>query len=240
MLWQTDVGAEMFTRVIAAERKKTLPNLQILRAYAALSVVFFHVIWAAKSYGFRTDFTENIGNFGASGVDVFFVISGFVMLYTQLESKRTVPNFLIGRFLRIVPLYWLLTLIIIVLYFMLPSYVFRELEITPGWALTSLGFVSNAVSNKDPIIFVGWTLEWEMLFYLVFGVSLWFRAWLTSITVTVVALLTFATLAPQISSFVSNFILVEFIAGMAVAFAFKRYGFTALCKTSHALCCFFL
>ncbi|MDB2405246.1 acyltransferase family protein [bacterium] len=61
-----------------------LLNLQILRAFAALSVVLFHTIGTSSSYGFDTRWISYLEGWGASGVDVFFVISGFVMLYTQL------------------------------------------------------------------------------------------------------------------------------------------------------------
>ena len=59
-----------------------------------------------------------------------------------------------------------------------------------------------------------------MLFYLVFGLSLWFRSWLLVLCATVFTLLIFAVL-------VSDFILIEFIAGMAVALFVKKYGFSS-------------
>lgn len=204
-----------------------LLNLQILRAFAALNVVLFHIIGTAESYGFGTKIIANLEGWGANGVDVFFVISGFVMLYTQLENKRSVKDFLILRAIRIIPIYWLLTITVIFLYLALP-FAFREIVVTTEWAFASLGFVSNAIFGKNPIVYLGWTLEWEMLFYLVFGASLWFRSWLVTLTVTIVTLLLFAIAA-------SNFILVEFIAGLLIALLFKRFEINKFGKTSLAI-----
>lgn len=194
-----------------------LLNLQILRAFAALNVVLFHTIGTAESYGFDTRWMAYLKDWGASGVDVFFIISGFVMLYTQLDNKRNVKGFLVSRAIRIIPIYWLLTITVVVIYLVAPL-AFRELVITPDWILASLGFISRAVMEKPPIVYVGWTLEWEMLFYLVFGFSLWFRSLTTTLVVTTLALLAFALA-------VSNFILMEFVAGLLIALVFKKYGF---------------
>ena len=204
--------------------RKVLLNLQILRAFAALSVVLFHTIGTAASYGFDTRWISYLEGWGASGVDVFFVISGFVMLYTQLDNKRSVKDFLVSRAIRIIPIYWLLTIIIAVVYLVAP-FAFRELVVTPDWLLASLGFMSTAVIGKHPIVYLGWTLEWEMLFYLVFGISLLFRSWTATLAVTTVVLLAVALA-------VSNFILMEFVAGLLIALLFKKYGFKRFGRSS--------
>lgn len=193
-----------------------LLNLQLLRAFAALNVVLFHAIDTSASYGYETNLISVLEGWGANGVDIFFVISGFVMLFTQLDNKRSVKDFLILRVIRIIPIYWLLTLLVIAIYAVAP-FAFREMIISTKWALASFGFLSNAIVDKNPIVAVGWTLEWEMLFYLVFGLSLWFRSWALTLFITCAVLL-------GIALFVSNFILVEFIAGLFLALLYKRYG----------------
>tara|TARA_B110000305_G_scaffold236810_1_gene298871 strand:- start:1015 stop:1983 length:969 start_codon:yes stop_codon:yes gene_type:complete len=192
-------------------------NLQLLRAFAALNVVLFHTIGTSSAYGYETNLISSLEGWGENGLDIFFVISGFVMLFTQLENKRSVKDFLILRAIRIIPIYWLLTLLVIVIHIVAP-FVFREMIISVKWALASLGFLSNAIGERYPIIVVGWTLEWEMLFYLVFGLCLSFRSWITTLSVTSIVLL-------GVAFFVSNFILVEFIAGLLIALAYKLYGF---------------
>lgn len=194
-----------------------LNNLQLLRAFAALNVVLFHAIATSASYSYETNFISVFEGWGANGVDIFFVISGFVMLFTQLDNKRSVKDFLLLRAIRIIPIYWLLTLLVIAIYIVAP-FVFREMVISMKWALASLGFLSNVLVEKNPIVNVGWTLEWEMLFYLVFGLSLWFRSWTTSLFTTCVVLLGVAFIA-------ANFILVEFIAGLCIALLYKRHGY---------------
>jgi len=201
-----------------------LVNLQILRAFAALSVVLFHTIGTAKSYGFNTRWISYLEGWGASGVDLFFVISGFVMLYTQLDHKRSVRDFLVSRAIRIIPIYWLLTIIIAVVYLVAP-FAFRELVVTPDWLLASLSFMSTGLIGKYPIVYQGWTLEWEMFFYLVFGISLFFRSWTATLTATTVVLLAVALA-------VSNFILMEFVAGLLIALLFKKYGIKRFERTS--------
>lgn len=200
-----------------------LLNLQLLRAFAALNVVLFHTIGTATSYGYETNFFSYLEGWGANGVDIFFVISGFVMLYTQLDNKRTVKDFLILRAIRIIPIYWLITFTIIIFYIVSPS-VFRDLVITTEWALSSLGFMSNAIVGKSPIVDVGWTLELEMLFYIVFGLSLWFRSWMITLSATFIALI--------VISFVVSNLLLEFLAGLLIAILFKCYGFNRFSKES--------
>lgn len=191
-------------------------NIQILRAFAAFCVVFVHIIVTGKSYGFEAQLMYFFVDWGSFGVDLFFVISGFIIITTQMENKRNISAFLKYRLIRIIPLYWLITLIIIFIYLIFPS-VFREMKITQDWALSSLSFVSKIVLEKNPIVYVGWTLELEILFYIVFGLSLWFRSLLISILITVVVLILTASL-------VLNFIILEIVGGMAIAVAYKKYG----------------
>lgn len=197
--------------------KRMFLNLQLLRAFAALNVVLFHAIITSASYGYETNLISSLEGWGENGVDIFFVISGFVMLLTQLENKRSIKDFLILRAIRIIPIYWLLTLLVIAIYMVAP-FVFRTKVTSGEWVLASLGFLSNTIFDKMPVLYVGWTLEWEMLFYLVFGLSLWFRSWITTLFVTCIVLLGVAFLA-------SNYILVEFIAGLLIALFYRRFGF---------------
>ena len=91
-------------------------NLQILRAVAALIVVLYHIRGTAESYNYNPKIISLLGNLGSSGVDIFFVISGFIMLHTQFDNKQTVLNFFKKRIIRIAPLYWLVTTVVILIY----------------------------------------------------------------------------------------------------------------------------
>ena len=191
-----------------------IANLQILRAFAALNVVVFHIISAAETHNYKTEFLSVLEGWGANGVDIFFVISGFVMLYTQMKTKRTVLGFLKLRVIRIAPIYWILTSVVILLYVLDPS-AFREMKITSDWALSSYLFLSGALQFEYPIMNVGWTLEWEMLFYLVFALSLWFSTWRSSLAAVFIVLTAVALV-------LSNYILLEFLGGLVVALVYGK------------------
>jgi len=191
-------------------------NLQLLRAFAAISVVMLHLLASGVSYGFPPlQYLNNLGVFKGIGVDMFFVISGFVMLYTQMQAKKITKQFYVSRLVRIVPIYWFVTSLIVVIYLVAPQ-AFNKTVATPSWTISSYLFLSSIVSHKPPLIFIGWTLEWEMLFYLVFGISLLFSTWYRSI------LFVFVVLSAIGTSF-GNPIVLEFFAGMLIAaYALRR------------------
>jgi exopolysaccharide production protein ExoZ len=136
-----------------------ISNLQLLRALAALAVVFYHT-----DYRFGADVHTEF-----QGVAVFFVISGFIMTYI---TRKDASRFLMHRLIRIVPLYWMSTLAMVAA---------AALASTAIWADTtwshlaySLLFIPyrNGAGNIEPLLTVGWTLNLEMLFYLLFGAML--------------------------------------------------------------------
>ena len=149
-------------------------NLQLLRAFAAINVVYLHVLLGSQSYDKPTSIFPYVGHWGANGVDIFFVISGFVMIYTQTVNPKTTFNFYKSRILRIVPIYWLITSFIIIIYFLF-SGLFKSFTIDIKSSVSSFLFISQLLNNSYPIINLGWTLEWEMLFYLIFGIALYFK-----------------------------------------------------------------
>lgn len=133
-------------------------NLQVLRGVAALSVVFYH-----------TDFRLfGDAHTDLSGVAAFFVISGFIMCYI---SQRDPDLFFIKRLLRIVPLYWICTGALILLTFNIA--LLRPWRWPPDFiphVVRSLLFV-----EPSPVLGVGWSLDYEMAFYLIFAMSLWMQ-----------------------------------------------------------------
>ena len=96
------------------------------------------------------------------------------MIYTQAINPKTTFKFYKSRILRIVPVYWLITSFIIIIYLLFPN-IFRTLLIDVKSSVTSFLFISQLLNNSNPIINLGWTLELEMLFYLIFGISLYFK-----------------------------------------------------------------
>lgn len=146
-------------------------NVQMLRALAAINVVIFHSLFSANKYNMPVTLFAFLKDWGASGVDLFFVISGFIMFYIQYHKNRTCLSFFKDRLLRIAPLYWLLTCFLGLLLLISP-FLFREMTFSFKWLLSSILFSSNTLMGSLPLLYVGWTLEYEMLFYLLFSISL--------------------------------------------------------------------
>ena len=138
-------------------------NIQILRAIAAINVVIFHCIGAAESYDFLIPFSQMFKGWGRNGVDLFFVISGFIMVYTGQNSRSSRLQFFIKRIFRIVPVYWALTFLFVAILLLMPS-ILRSASFDIGKTISSLFFVSGPF-YESPVLYVGWTLEFEFLFY---------------------------------------------------------------------------
>src|ERR1700709_1942698 len=143
-----------------------LVHIQILRFLAALAVVAFHVLGAPPP-GFEVpDSALTFAvSYGGRGVDLFFVISGFVIFYATHSSKLTPAEFLRRRVERIVPLYFFVIFTVTVLAVTLPATFGAPDWYTPRHILKSLAFA--AFTDGDmPVVYVGWSLEYEMYFYL--------------------------------------------------------------------------
>ncbi len=166
-------------RNVSLDRDQIAP-LQFLRGVAASGVVIEHLLerYAKRGVmpGGLPDFTSNLGQ---TGVATFFAISGFIMVYISLrDDKRTVtgPAFLRSRFLRVAPLYYLTTLLMILF-----GWVTHAFGREPGYRLpnaTELALSFAFVPHRgvrgliQPIYELGWTLHYEMFFYLLFAAGL--------------------------------------------------------------------
>jgi exopolysaccharide production protein ExoZ len=155
-------------------RSQKNDTIQALRFFAALTVVFDHIIYFASSESHKTLVHVD----GRFGVDIFFVISGFIMI--SIASRpwhwtETPQSFAWKRFSRIVPLYWIATVLYGALR-MAPDLI-KHGEFK-GWPLQdwlkSLLFFPyrNDVTHLMPILGVGWTLNLEVFFYAIFAFSL--------------------------------------------------------------------
>lgn len=142
--------------------QQTLSGIQYLRAAAAIAVVLFH---AAEKTGYHFAI-------GAAGVDVFFVISGFIMWVVSARREPTPSQFLRARIRRIVPVYWLATAVMVAGAL---GGLFPNLVLSLEHVLASLFFIpARSPSNGEiwPVLVQGWTLNYEMFFYLVFAAAL--------------------------------------------------------------------
>lgn len=147
-------------------RPQFRPDVQGLRAVAVMLVAISH----AGVNGFDGGFI---------GVDIFFVISGFVMIMT-VSPFRAAPQgwryFAMRRVVRIVPMYWLATTAKILTLLVLPGIALRS-ALDPQHILFSYLFLPsrNEAGVVEPVLGVGWTLTFEMYFYAVFALALLLR-----------------------------------------------------------------
>lgn len=185
-------------------------SIQHLRGFAALSVVLFHACqWS------QIDFAT-----GQAGVDVFFVISGFVMwMATTGEPVRPLA-FLKRRVVRVVPLYWLITLALAAGVLLFPAR-FPDLSVTPGHLALSMAFIQhmNPAGYPFPLLAPGWTLNYEAVFYLAFAGLLWLPEARRLVALTfALMVLAFAGFAwPPAYQMLLNPLFLEFLGGVWLA-----------------------
>ncbi|PNG24742.1 acyltransferase family protein [Methylocella silvestris] len=155
-------------------KRAKMDALQGLRGFAALLVVVDHGILGLIRHGYAL---ENLRAFayacGELGVCTFFVISGFIMVLTtkgQYGAAGAPWAFLRKRLLRIIPLYWIATLIAFVFF------ANQQGDAQFVNLIKSLTFIPTFNENGDarPILPIGWTLNYEMFFYVIFALALFF------------------------------------------------------------------
>lgn len=197
-------------------------NLQLLRALAAFAVVFVHMDLFAIQLGIEKRWLE----FGNAGVDVFFVLSGFLMVHTSMARPPDAIYFFVNRILRIAPLYWSITIFVFMIAYMdiglLGATRANWMELAK-----SIVFVPFTKSNGlvMPVLFVGWTINYEMFFYIIFAFFIGLtqsRVVLTSILATsliICIVLVGSWFSPETLElrFFSKPIILEFAFGMVLA-----------------------
>ena len=206
-------------------------TVQALRAVAALLVVAHHAfeMWQAR---ITPDAPPSWTN-GASGVDIFFVISGFVMVIASrriLSRPHAARIFMEHRIARIVPLYWLLTTAKLALVLLFAGLALRstlDLDYVARSYLF-LPLLDNA-GHFRPLLPVGWTLSYEFLFYLLFALALALRADALRVLVPAFGVIVLLALLRSASwpvwTILFDTIVVEFLFGVLLAKATLR-GFT--------------
>ncbi len=169
---------------------------------------------------------------GVFGVSIFFVISGFIISY--IHPRDFAPaGFLWRRIIRIVPLYWLCTIFLALCAVYLPS-LFKSTSFTPYYLFSSLAFipelVPGTVDDWRPLLKPGWSLNYEMFFYLIFILFWWCESSLRRTIFMSLALgvliagAFFVERNSSVTAFYLNFNLMPFLAGMWLA-EMQRRGF---------------
>jgi exopolysaccharide production protein ExoZ len=192
-------------------------NIELLRALAAVMVLVAHVSEGILAYGGTGPAYRYLSLVGSSGVDLFFVISGFVITTSFWRNPRSSWAFLRARVRRVVPAYWILTTVAIVALLVaarvgLPTSLPRPTILS---SVESYLFLNQSLSHNPPVLGQGWTLEYEMLFYTVFTLSI--------VAKKHIALIASVSLLALGLVLGYGWLVVEFIVGMGIAaFTFKQ------------------
>lgn len=200
-------------------------------------VVWHHALGQVPG---MTDFIR-LPEFGPYGVDVFFAISGFIMVVTT-QRPITGLRFIGLRIVRVVPLYWMATLAMVGLAHAFPG-AFKTLRFDAASVVKSLLFIPYdslaAPGNVWPVLIPGWTLNFEMFFYALFALALYLPCWRQPVLLGVLAALVAvgAVWHGSPAAWVyTNPRLLEFGIGMCLAWGWIRGGARGRCFDSVVLC----
>lgn len=203
---------------VHAARRMELLSIQYLRAVAALMVVAFHVKPRLLRMGYDGPWPEWLG----CGVDIFFVISGAIMWLTTYDRAVSPQDFLFRRFLRIAPLYYIVTILVVALMVAAPALVIGG-RLDTMHVLASFAFLPwphPLFGTFEPVLPQGWTLNYEMLFYLLFAASLFvrrsMRPWLVVGALCAIVLAGRNSDPASVAGFFSSSIILEFAFGLLI------------------------
>jgi exopolysaccharide production protein ExoZ len=212
-----------------SRREDRIDALQWLRALAAGMVLVGHVLEEAAHFrGMGAEVARSLP--WTRGVDVFFVISGVVIALSAARWEGGAGGFLWRRVMRVVPLYWMFTTLMVIALVVVPGGV-KETQLEPGQIVASYLFLpwERHDGRIAPVLSLGWTLNYEMFFYLIAAAALVWR-W-PQMAVVLVAALAALALAGALwrpegvaARFWTNAIILEFAFGVGIASVLGRWG----------------
>nr|MBX2864250.1 acyltransferase [Leptolyngbyaceae cyanobacterium MAG.088] len=225
--------------------KHPFPKLQLLetlRGLAAILIVLFH---ATELFSLKFDqpFLLSFFEFGDAGVDFFFVLSGFFLAlssYNLIGCRHRAKDFLVKRCIRLYPLYWLVSLWVIPVYFFVPTFG-KGYEQDIGVIVKSLLLIPQ---THAPILSVAWFLSHILFFYIVFTLMILLPKVASKIILAGLSVSAFLMLTDVLSGFhfrsnthfLINFIFsyynFEFVAGWLLGIVIRKIqleAFVSLC-----------
>ncbi|WP_128658966.1 acyltransferase family protein [Paenibacillus sp. 598K] len=206
--------------------KKHLSLIHVSRAIVPLLVILLHTSNFSSKY-FDYNFLGMNSLPYSGGVDFFFVLSGFMIFYLfhkHIGNRSKLKSFLIGRFIRIYPFYWVILTLIVPVYFFVPDF-------GQGWETDSLVIVKSYLlihQPHSPVLGVAWSLCHTVLFYFIFS-FLFFSPRLSGVIVSIWLIVVVANalfLIPHDSIWIDylfSYTLIKFVLGCFLAFIVLNY-----------------
>jgi len=198
-------------------------NIQALRAFAAISVLIFHTLPHYQAMNGKSTLLHSIFSFGFAGVDLFFVISGYVIAMTTVDYLPNLLNglrFIERRAFRIYFGYWP---------FLLLAYLFQTSIDSPraeSWSVIKSFFLLSPNMN-ELVLGVAWSLTYELYFYTLFFFLILLggkkRKFLL-IAYFLVIIVVNVTVGYQTLKLMVHPFVLEFISGCFLYYFFKRYN----------------
>lgn len=223
-IYQTANSIDRVRFLSASAKSNEIIGIQAMRYFAALAVLVDHLIVAMCEVGKLSDswlpFAYKLGDVG---VFLFFGISGFVMVLTnrdKFQNKGAPAKFFSRRLVRIWPMYFLATIVVFGMKYG------SDAVYSVGNLFKSLAFIPYVGSDGlyRPILGKGWTLNYEMFFYVIFAICLSLRKsfGLSAACVTLIVLGVSTDIAGgMLWEFYANSIVLYFLVGIVLGYAIK-------------------
>ncbi len=184
--------------------------VQAMRAVAAISVLFFHAAGAAHKHGGPMPLID-LARLGEAGVDMFFVLSGFIIMHATVGRGRSCRDYALARFRRIYLPYWPVGLVM-AFYILAPMPQFGGIR---SWVASIL-----LLPVAQPALNVAWTLQHELVFYGFVAIGYYSGRWRIGLAIWVAAIGYFA-LSGHRAPIGLQIIDSEFLIGMMAWAAWK-------------------
>lgn len=220
---------------------RKINSLQLMRGIAAILVLFFHVTFLFLTLNYN--FFYGIFKQGDAGVDLFFVLSGFVIYYMHNKDigiSEKGREFFTKRFIRVYPIYWLILIFLVPIYFLVPLFGIEEIR-NSGNLIKSILLIPQNIEYMP--LGVAWTLSHEILFYLMFGLLIILKkrfsfpivtTWISVTIILFILTSSFGFSVNYLFGFIFSPFNIEFLGGAIVAHLFLKnklkygLGFIAL------------